>query len=117
MNGFLVERGVHADAVGGSAGVPVGRRVAGRGEGAAGGSGGVGWVVVGSRVAVAAGGALAPGVRADRACGIDGGPSDDRAGDIRAIDGAQAALSVGVSDASGGGVGLDPSAAVLPDIA
>ena len=35
----------------------------------------------------------------------------------RAVDGAQAALPVGVSDAGGGGVGLDSSAPVLPDLA
>ena len=34
---------------------------------------------------------------------------------LRAADGAQAALAVGVPDAGGGGVGLDASAAVLPD--
>src|SRR4051794_33390604 len=33
------------------------------------------------------------------------------------FDGAQAALSVGVSGAGGGGVGLDPSAPLLPDLA
>ena len=32
-------------------------------------------------VVVAAGGALAPGVRADRAGGVDGGAADDRDGD------------------------------------
>ena len=115
MLGFLVERGVHADALGGSAGVPVGRRVAGRGQGAAGGSGGVGCAVVRSGVVVADRGAVASGVRADRQVGVDGGSPDDRVGDLHPVDGAQAALSVGVSDVGGGGVGLDSSAAVLPD--
>ena len=55
--------------------------------------------------------------RADRAVGVDGGPADDRDGDLRAVDGAQAALSVGVSDVGGGGVGLDSSAPVLSDLA
>jgi hypothetical protein len=116
MKGFLVERRVHADAFGGAAGVPVGRRVAGRGHGAAGGSGGVGCVVVRSGVVVADRGAVASGVRADRQVGVDGGAPDDRDGELRAVDGAQGALSVGVSDVGGGGVGLDPSAAVLPDL-
>ena len=40
-----------------------------------------------------------------------------RAGDVRAVDGAQAALPVGVPDAGRGGVGLDSSAQVLPDLA
>ena len=91
--------------------------VAGRGEGAAGGSGGVGCVVGRSRVAVAVGGALASGVPGDRTVGVDRGAADDRAGDVCAVDGAQAALPVGVPDAGGGGVGLDSSAAVLPDLA
>ena len=36
---------------------------------------------------------------------------------LRPVDGAQAALPVGVPDVGGGGVGLDSSAAVLPDLA
>ncbi len=116
VEGFLVERSECADALGRSAGVPVGRRVAGRGQRAPGGSGGAGWVVGRSGVAVAAGGALALGVRADRPRGVDGGPADDRVGDVRAADGAQTALPVGVSHVGGGGVGLDSPAAVLPDL-
>jgi hypothetical protein len=48
-----------------------------------------------SRVAVADCGSLAAGVRGDGAVGVDGGAADDRAGDLRAVDGAQAAVSVG----------------------
>ena len=48
---------------------------------------------------------------------IDRGSSDDRARDVRQVDGAQAALSVGVPVVGGGGVGLDSSAQVLPDLA
>jgi hypothetical protein len=95
----------------------VGRGVAGRGEGAARGSGGVGCVVVRSRVVVADRGALAAGVPRDRAAGADRGTPDDRDGDLRSVDGAQGALPVGVSVVGGGGVRLDSSASVLPDFA
>ena len=57
------------------------------------------------------------GVPGDGPVGVDRGAADDRDGDLRAVDGAQAALPVGVSDVGGGGVGLDSSAAVLPDLA
>ena len=117
LMGFLVERSVHADVAGVAAGVAVGRVVAGRGEGTPGGSGGVGCVVGRSGVVVAVGGALAVGVPGDGPVGVDGGAADDSAGDVRAVDGAQAALPVGVSDACRGGVGLDSSAQVLPDLA
>ena len=93
----------------------MGRVVAGRGEGVAGGSGGAGCVVGRPGVAAADRGALAAGVAGDGPVGVDGGAADDRDGDLRAVDGAQAALPVGVSDAGGGGVGLDSSAPVLPD--
>jgi IS5 family transposase len=49
-----------------------------------------------SRVAVADRGALAPGVRGDRSVGVDRGAADDRDGDVRPVDGAQATVSVGV---------------------
>ena len=93
----------------------MGRVVAGRGEGVARGSGGVGCAVGRPGVVVAVGGALAARVPGDGPVGVDGGASDDRAGDVRQVDGAQAALPVGVPDAGGGGVGLDSSAPVLPD--
>src|SRR5208283_825670 len=38
----------------------------------------------------------------------------DRDGDIRAVDGDQAPLRLGVRDVDEGGVGLDPPTAVLP---
>src|ERR1700730_1575239 len=115
--GFFVERGVYADALGRAAGVPVGRRVADRGAAVAGGSGGVGCAVVRSRAAAADRGALAAGVPGDGPAGVDRGAPDDRDGDVRAVDGAQAAVPVGVSDVGGGGVGLDSSAPVLSDLA
>ena len=93
----------------------MGRVVAGRGEGASGGFGGVGCAAGRSGVALAAGRALAARVPGDGAAGVDRGPADDCAGDVRQVDGAQAAVSVGVPDAGGGGVGLDSSAPVLPD--
>ena len=68
-----------------------------------------------SGVVVAAGGALAARVPGDGPVGVDGGAPDDRAGDVRQVDGAQAALPVGVPDAGRGGVGLDSSASVLSD--
>src|SRR5829696_3674298 len=108
--GFLVERGADADGLGADDGVVVGRVVAGRGQGAAGRSRGAGCAVVRSGVAVAGGAVLASGVRADGAGGVDGWPADDRDRDVRPVDGAQAALPVGVSVVGGGGVGLDPSA-------
>ena len=46
---------------------------------------------------------------------VDRGTADAPAGDLRQVDGAQAALPVGVPDAGRGGVGLDPSAPVLSD--
>src|ERR1700733_8117635 len=100
--GFLVERGVHADVVGAAAGVAVGRVAAGRGEGAPRGPGGVGCAVGRSEVAVAVGRALAARVPGEWAAGVDGGAAEDRAGELRAVDGAQGALPVGVPDADGG---------------
>ncbi len=43
------------------------------------------------------------------------GPSDDRDGNVRAVDDRQAPLRLGVRDVDAGGVGLDPSAPLLPD--
>src|SRR5664279_1431259 len=108
-------RGTCADAFGGAAGVLVGRGVAGRGQGVAGGSGGAGPAVGRSGDAGADRGAVSP--RGDRgaAGGVDRWASDDRDGDVCQVDGAQGALPVGVSVVGGGGVGLDSSAAVLPD--
>ena len=95
----------------------MGRGIADRGAGAAGGSGGAGRAVGRSGDAWADRGAVSP--RGDRgaAGGVDRWASDDRDGDVCQVDGAQAALSVGVSVVGGGGVGLDSSAAVLQDLA
>ena len=43
------------------------------------------------------------------------GASDDRDGNVRAVDDRQAPLRLGVRDVDAGGVGLDPSAPFLPD--
>ena len=43
------------------------------------------------------------------------GASDDRDGNVRAVDDRQAPLRLGVRDVDAGGVGLDPSAPLLPD--
>ena len=83
----------------------VGRRFAGRGEGVPRGFGGVGCVVGRSRSVVAVGGALASGVPGDGPAGVDRGAAHDRAGELRAADGAQAALPVGAPDVGGGGPG------------
>src|SRR5450755_3383660 len=48
--------------------------------------------------------------------GFAGRPSDDRDGVVRQVDGVEGPLSVGVSDAGGGGVVLDSSAPVLSDL-
>ena len=61
--------------------------------------------------------AVAARVSGDRPAGVDRGPADDRDGDLRPVDGAQAAVSVGVPDVGRGGVGLDSSAPVLSDLA
>src|SRR5512143_24530 len=114
---FLVERSGLAEARVGSGGVAVGRGVAGRGAPAAGGVGGAGSAVVGSGAAGADRRALPARGRRAAARGVDGWAADDRDGDLRAADGAQAALSVGVSRTGGRGVGLDPFAALLPDLA
>src|SRR4051794_13684063 len=108
--GCLIGWRVDADTLGAAAGVAVGRVLAGRGQGVARGSGGAGWAAARSGVVVAVGRALALGVRADRAGGVDRGPADDRDGDVCALDGAQAALPVGLPVVGGGGLGLDSSA-------
>jgi hypothetical protein len=51
-----------------------------------------------------------PGGRRGAAVGADRWAADDRDGHLCSADGAQAAPSLEVSDAGGGGVGLDPSA-------
>jgi hypothetical protein len=111
----LVEGRECADALVWAGGVAVGRGVADRGARVAGGSRGAGCAGVGSGAAGADRGALAARGRRDTAGGADGWAADDRDRDLRALDGAQAALSVGISDADGRGVGLDSPAALLSD--
>ena len=95
----------------------MGRGVAGRGAGASGGSGGVGFVALRPWVAPADRGAFSAGGVGVGSGGVERWSPDDRDGELHSFDGAQDALSVGVSDACGGGVGLDSLAAVLPDLA
>src|SRR4051794_1859999 len=111
--GFLIGWRVDADALGAAAGVAVGRVVAARGEGVARGFGDAGCAAARSGVVVAVGRALASGVRADGPGGLDRGPADDRDGDLCAVDGAQAAIPVGVKVVGGGGLRLDPPAPLL----
>jgi hypothetical protein len=64
-------------------------------------------------------GAMVARFREELAAGrsvIVGRAANTRDGDLCAVDGAQAALLLGLSDAGRGGLGLDPSAAVLPDL-
>src|SRR5438128_12142926 len=115
MGRFLVERRTHADTPRGAVGVVVGRGVAGGGARAAGGSGTDRSAARRRRVVVADRRAVALGVRADRAACAERGTPDDRDGDVRAPDGPQGALWLGVSDPGWRGVGLAASAAFLPD--
>ena len=89
-------------------GVLVGRGAAGRGAGAA------------RRSRAAGSGAVRFGVVVPDRPGVGGGCAGagaavDRDGDVRAVDGDQAAHRLGVRDAGPGGVGLAASAAVLSD--
>ena len=61
----------------------------------AGRSRGAGWGVGGSGVDDGAVGAVASGGRGDRSGGVDRWPADDRDGDLRPVDGAQAAVRWG----------------------
>src|SRR6516162_3140708 len=105
---FLVEEVVNAAAGRWAGRVVVGRGVAGRGQGVAGGSSRVGCVVDGCGVARADRVGLA--VRSARSWS-----PDDLDGYVRAVGGDQAAHRLGVRDVDAGGVGLDSSAAVLSD--
>src|SRR5947209_11954573 len=89
MNGFLVERRTDADTSGRAVGVAVGCGVAGGGARAAGGSGSDRRAAGPRGVAVADRGAVALGVRADGAPGVERGAPDDRDGDFRTPDGPQ----------------------------
>src|SRR5512144_1221368 len=116
MGFSIIGEGAGADAVRGSGGVVVGRGFAGRGARAAGRSRGARSAAERSRVVGADHGAVRAGAGGGTV-GDRGWAADDRDGDLRALDGAQAALPLGVPDAGRRGVGLDPSAAVLPGLA
>jgi hypothetical protein len=108
MNGFLTWWRCDADARGRAGGVLVGRGAADRGARAARRSRRAGSSALGFVVAVPD----RPGVGA----GCAGAwPAVDLDGDVRAVDGDQAAHWLGVRDAGAGGLGLVASAAVLSD--
>ena len=118
VSGFQADiGGVGADAVGGAGGVVVGRGPAGRGQAVAGGPGRARPGAGRSGVDDGAAGALAPGGGGYWSGGADRRATDDRDADLHSVDGAQGALPVGVSHIGGGGVGLDPPAPLLPDLA
>ena len=118
MSGFRVDIGGGCvDVVGAAGGVSVGRVVAGGGQGVAGRLGRAGSGAGRSGVDDGVVGALAPGGRGDWAVGAVRWAPDDRDGDLCAVDGSEGSVSVGVSGAGRGGVGLDSSAPVLPDLA
>ena len=107
MGWFLFSWRCDADTLRSADGVVVGRGAAGGGARAARGSRPAGsrpggWVVVADR----------SGVGADRARTWS---AVDRDGDVRAVDGDQAAHRLGIRDADAGGVGLVASATVLSD--
>ncbi len=108
MNWFPTRWRCDAHAVWRAGGVLVGRGVAGRGAGAARGSRSSGWGAVGSAVAGADRGCMGAG-RAGSWAPVD------LDGDLRAVDGDQAAHWLGLRDAGAGGLRLAASAAVLSD--
>ena len=114
MRGFMSDLGgVSADAVRGRCGVVVGRAVARGGAGVARRSGAAGRVVVRSAAAGADRDPVAAGAGGGQpVCRSWAAVGGDR--DLRALDGAQAPLWVGLRDVDARGVGLDPSAALLP---
>ena len=114
MHGFMIDLGgVSADAVRRRCGVVVGRAVARGGAGVAGRSGAAGRAVVRSGAAGADRAAVGAGAGGDQpVLGSWAAVAGD--GNLRAVDGAQAPVRVGVRDVDAGGVGLDPSATVLP---
>src|ERR1700729_380226 len=105
---FLVEEVVNAAAGRRAGRGVVGRGVAGRSEGVAGGSGGVGCAAERS-------GAVGPDRVGLAARSARSWSPDDLDGHVRADDGDQAAHWLGVRDVDAGGIGLDSSAAVLSD--
>src|SRR6516225_8272603 len=105
---FLVEEVVNVAVVGRPGRVAVGRGAAGRGSGAAGGSGGVGCAAGGRRAAGADRGGLG-------GAGALAWAADDLDADLCAVDGRQASDRLGVRDAGARGVGLAASAPPLSD--
>jgi hypothetical protein len=108
MSTFLVEEVVDAAAVGGAGRIVVGRGVAGRRAGVAGGSGGAGSAALRSGLVGADRGELA-------AAGPGSWSPDDLDADLCAVDGHKAPHRLGLRDADAGGLGLAASAEVLPD--
>jgi hypothetical protein len=114
MRGFMIDLGgVSADAVRGRGGVVVGRAASGGGAGAARRSGAPGRAAVRSGSVGADRGAVGAGARAGQQVRRSR-PAVAGDGNLRAVDGAQAPLRVGVRDVDARGVRLDPSAALLP---
>jgi hypothetical protein len=115
MSGFRIDlEGACAEHVSVRGGVVVGRDPAGGGEGSARRSRSPGRAA--QRSGAVSADRCAVGAAAGRDWGLVGaGASDDRDGNVCAADDRQAPLGVGVRDVDAGGVGLDPSAAVLSD--
>src|ERR671923_1011018 len=116
VGGFLVDQGgACADARGFAGGVAVGRVVAGRGAGVAGGPGPAGRAAARPGAAVADRAPLAAGGGGGGPLGDGSWAAVDSDGDLCAVDGGQAAHGLGLRDAGAGGVGLAAPAALLPD--
>jgi hypothetical protein len=114
MSGFWIDlEGACADDVADGRGVVVGRDPACGCEGAARRSGGVGQAAHRSGAAGANPGAV--GAAASRRwLPVGAGAPDNPDGDLREVDDRQTPLRLGVRDVDARGLGLDPSAAVLP---
>src|SRR5881227_2954261 len=115
MSWLLIDlEGTRADDVGVRDGVVVGRDPAGGGQGPArrsrppGRAAGRSWAAGADRRSM---GAAARRDRGRRGAGA----SDDRDGDVCAVDDRQAPLRLGVRDGDAGGVGLAAPAPLLPD--
>ena len=106
--------GARVDDSGVRDGVVVGRDPAGGGESPAGRSRPLGRAAVRSWAVGADRDAVGAAADRDRLL-LRAGASDDRDGDVCAVDGGQAPLGMGVRDVDAGGVGLVASAEVLPD--
>src|SRR5947209_20594539 len=107
--------GSDAEAGGRPSGESLGRGVAGAAARAPGGFGADRWAVAGRGAAVADRGALGSGGAAARPLGEGARPADDRDADLRALDGAQASLRLGLRDADARGLRFVALAPLLPD--